>query len=68
MCVDKFGRLVSPRGVKRFLKRMEARLTELGNLNWDSISPHLAPAYVDAVFDIVRSEEAKSDSPWNSAK
>ena len=68
MCVDKYGRLVSPRGVKRFLKRMEARLTELGNPNWDSISPHLAPAYVDAVFDIVRSEEAKSDSPWNSAK
>ncbi|MDC0284600.1 lipase family protein [Mariniblastus sp.] len=67
MCVDRFGRLVSPRGVRRFLKRFKTRASELRSPKWDSIDPHLAPAYVDAVFDIVRSEEAKADSPWNSA-
>ncbi|MGI9496229.1 MAG: lipase family protein [Mariniblastus sp.] len=66
LCVDRFGRLASPRGFKRFFKRLKTRAAELQNSNWNSIRPHLAPSYVDAVFDIVRSEEAKSDSRWNS--
>ncbi|MDA7880470.1 lipase family protein [Mariniblastus sp.] len=66
MCVDRFGRLANPRGVRRFFRRLMTRASELGNSNWMSISPHLAPSYVDAVFDIVRSEEAKSNSPWNT--
>ena len=68
MCVDRFGRLESPRGVRRFIRRLKTRATELGNPIWTAIEPHLAPSYVDSVFNIVRSEEAKADSPWNATR
>jgi triacylglycerol lipase len=66
MRIDRFGRLTSPRGIQRFIRRLKARATEFRTPNFGSITPHFSPSYVDAVFDVVRSEEAKSDSPWNS--
>lgn len=58
MGVDSLGRLKCLRGLKRISDSIHAVLSELRRSQTAELAQHLSPAYVDAVFKIVRTRES----------
>ena len=61
MYLDRMGRLKDLKGWRRVSDRLQGFLGGLRRFKIDQLSDHASPGYIDAIFNIARSQEAKAN-------
>ncbi|MFT5299482.1 MAG: triacylglycerol lipase [Mariniblastus sp.] len=66
MYLNRLGQLKDLRGWRRVSDRIQGFFLSLKRGRIDQLSDHASPGYIDAIFNIIRSEELKPDSRYGT--